>query len=57
MAEISEKYGAPLYESVEALLADKDKLQLTAFCVRPHRAHTAVGKAALAASLRSRRSQ
>ena len=52
MAEISEKSGAPLYESVEALLADKDKLQLDGLlCAAPHRAHTAVGKAALAAGL------
>ena len=52
MAELAEQYKAPRYTSVEALLADAEKLKLDGLlCAAPHRAHAAVGLPALGAGL------
>ena len=52
MDALAEKYGAPRYSSVEALLADAKKLKLDGLlCAAPHRAHAAIGSLALKAGL------
>ena len=52
MTALAEKYGAPKYASVEALLADAKSLKLDGLlCAAPHRAHAAIGSLALKAGL------
>ena len=52
MTELCQQYGAPRYASIEALLADKDALQLDGvLCAAPHRFHGAIGTAVLKAGL------
>jgi len=53
MSELCAKYGdVARYSSIEALLADKDALELHGvLCAAPHRTHGAIGAAVLAAGL------
>ena len=50
MSELSARYSAPRYMSVEALLADKEALGLDGvLCAAPHSTHSSVGCAVLEA--------